>query len=202
MTLLFLFSTPPAFAQSVLPSNLNVTFGVSGSCGVYADQSPTFRQQLLRVGAEDGLTIHIDVVPRIIGARATTRMVRQNDGLTAHVKVARFDNLVELIAHEVEHVIEQIEGVNLDRRGRAGFVHLLRRPQWHDLRNRTRGPCGSQRRPGNARISAAQQLTLGLSMSLDLETDRRLFCSAYLAGPAGHSQGPYLRDSISPSSWM
>jgi len=42
-----------------------------------------------------------------------TRIVRQNDGLTARIEVARFDDLVELIAHEIEHVIEQIDAIDL-----------------------------------------------------------------------------------------
>ena len=59
------------------------------------------------------MTVHVEIVQHIIGARAMTRMVRQIDGLTAWVEVARLDNVVELIAHELEHVIEQIDRVDL-----------------------------------------------------------------------------------------
>jgi len=59
------------------------------------------------------VTAHLEIVQYIIGARAMTRMVRQIDGLTARVEVARYDNVVELIAHELEHVIEQIDRVDL-----------------------------------------------------------------------------------------
>ena len=109
----------PASAQLTLPSNLHVTPIYLDLVESMAAQSQTFRQQLVRIGDEPGVFITLDVVPHIIGARAATRIVRQVDGLTAQIEVsrfnemARFNDLVELIAHEIEHVIEQIDGVDL-----------------------------------------------------------------------------------------
>lgn len=103
----------PAFAQLALPSNLHVAPVYRELVESMADQSPTFQAQLLRIATAAGVTVHVEFVQHIIGARAVTRMVRQSDGLTARIEVDRFDNVVELIAHEIEHVIEQIDGVDL-----------------------------------------------------------------------------------------
>jgi hypothetical protein len=113
IVLCILSFTSPAFAQLALPSNFDVPTMYRELVESMADRSPTFRGQLQRIAAAPGLTIDLEVVPHIVGARAATRMVRQIDGLDARIQVARFDNVVELIAHEIEHVIEQIEGVDL-----------------------------------------------------------------------------------------
>ncbi len=111
---LFILSlASPAFAQLGLPSNFDIAPIYRGLVESMAERSPTFRQQLLRIANEPHLTIDLDVVPHIVGARAMTRMVRQADGLDAHIEVERFDDIVELIAHEIEHVIEQIDKVDL-----------------------------------------------------------------------------------------
>ena len=109
----------PAFAQLALPSNLHVAPMYREMVESMADRSPTFQGQLLRIGTARGVTVHVEIIQHIIGARAMTRMVRQIDGLTARVEVARLDNVVELIAHELEHVIEQIDRVDLA--GSAGL---------------------------------------------------------------------------------
>lgn len=103
----------PAFAQGTLPSNLHVAPMYRELVESMADHSPTFHGQLVRIATAPRVTVHVEIVQHIIGARAMTRMVRQIDGLTARIEVARFDNVVELIAHELEHVIEQIEEVDL-----------------------------------------------------------------------------------------
>ena len=108
-----LLLSSPAFAQLAVPSNLHVPPVYRELVESIAMRSATFRRQLSRVAEQPGLTIDLEVVPRIIGARAMTRIVRQMNGLTAHIEVARFDDLVELIAHEIEHVIEQIDAVDL-----------------------------------------------------------------------------------------
>jgi hypothetical protein len=103
----------PAFAQFALPSNLQVAPMYRELVESMAERSPTFRGQLLRIATAPRLTIDLDVVPHIVGARAVTRMVRHADGLAARAQVSQFDDVVELIAHELEHVIEQIDGVDL-----------------------------------------------------------------------------------------
>ena len=46
-------------------------------------------------------------------ARARTAFVSSDRGLHADVQIAPLDDQVELIAHEIEHVIEQLDGVDL-----------------------------------------------------------------------------------------
>jgi rhodanese-related sulfurtransferase len=102
-------------AQFPLPSNLNVTPIYREFVESMASRSPTFRRQLLRIAAEPRLTVDLEMVPatRSARARAKTSIVRHTTGIAARVEMMRLDDIVELIAHEIEHVIEQIDGVDL-----------------------------------------------------------------------------------------
>ncbi len=110
----------PAFAQLALPSNLHVAPTYIEFVEAIADHSPTFKGQLRRIATARGVSVHVEIVAHVMGARARTRMVKDTDGLTAWIEVARFDNVVELIAHELEHVMEQIDGIDLA--GGAGMA--------------------------------------------------------------------------------
>ena len=57
IVLCILLSYSQAFAQSALPSNLQVAPVYRNLVASIADRSPTFRQQLLRIANEQGLTI-------------------------------------------------------------------------------------------------------------------------------------------------
>ena len=103
----------PAHAQLALPSNLHVAPMYREFVEAIADHSPTFEEQLMRIDAATGVDVHVAIVPRVLGARARTRMVRDGERLTAWIEVGRLDNVVELLAHEIEHVIEQMERVDL-----------------------------------------------------------------------------------------
>ena len=93
-------------------------------------RSPTFRRQIGRLAAEPGLVVTINPWPAqgASGARARTSFGRKGFVLVrADVEIRRpdEDTLVELIAHELEHVVEQLDDVDLtrsvDRQGvRAG----------------------------------------------------------------------------------
>lgn len=86
--------------------------------------SPTFRRQCVRIAAEPGLTVHLGVSPppRRFNRRATTHMTRNANGhLTAVVDIAPLEDTEELIAHEFEHIIEQLDGVDLA--ARAALPH-------------------------------------------------------------------------------
>jgi hypothetical protein len=85
--------------------------------------SPTFARQCLRIANAPGLTIKLEFhsVPaaRFGGtARARTRIIRDNDRLIATVDIAQTVDVVELLAHEIEHVIEQLDGVDLASKAR------------------------------------------------------------------------------------
>jgi hypothetical protein len=81
-------------------------------------RSPTFRRQLLRLADAPGLVVTIAIVRfrRSDEVAATTRFAREQRLLRrADVEIsdAKVQRLVELIAHELEHVLEQLDGVNL-----------------------------------------------------------------------------------------
>lgn len=124
IVLCIVLSTSSAFAQSSLPSNLQMAPMYRELVESMADRSATFRRQLTRIASEPGLTIDLEFVPRIIGARAETRMVRQVDRLDARIQVARLEDRIELIAHEIEHVIEQMDGVDLAAASAAGDIGI------------------------------------------------------------------------------
>ena len=48
--------------------------------------------------------------------RAMTRFTRSDGGISAVVDIGFHQNLEELIAHELEHVIEQLDGIDLAAR--------------------------------------------------------------------------------------
>jgi hypothetical protein len=75
-------------------------------------RSPTFRHQCRRLVNPRLGSISI-THETLRGARALTEMKMVSGRLTALVRLGTGDNDVELIAHEIEHVIEQLDGVDL-----------------------------------------------------------------------------------------
>jgi hypothetical protein len=76
--------------------------------------SPTFRRQCARL-VEVRAEIEVTLVTRedLRGARAITKM-RVGEQLNVHVLLAQIDPLrVAHLAHEIEHVLERIDGVDL-----------------------------------------------------------------------------------------
>jgi hypothetical protein len=83
--------------------------------------SPTFRRQCLRLAADPSLTVVLNMNPheQRSDVRAKTRMTRDAKGrLSAVVQIAPLQDIQELIAHEFEHIIEQLDGVDLSARAR------------------------------------------------------------------------------------
>lgn len=81
--------------------------------------SPTFRRQCIRIAAEPKLTVHLVIGPvqQRSDIRAITRMTRKPNGaLAAYIDIGRMHDTVELIAHEFEHIIEQLDGIDLAER--------------------------------------------------------------------------------------
>lgn len=80
-------------------------------------RSPTFRRQCERIGQTPGLVISMKTVPRpgtIKPYRALTEVGKATDGATiATVRIFNLSDLVELIGHEFEHILEQLEGLDL-----------------------------------------------------------------------------------------
>ena len=78
-------------------------------------RSATFRRQCARLAAAPHVSIVIRAeAPNGTQAPALTRIRREADGrLTAVMQVAPSSRSPELLAHEFEHIIEQLDGVDL-----------------------------------------------------------------------------------------
>ena len=105
--------------QLALPSNLVVPAMHRAMVETMLRDSPTFRRQCVRIAAEQDLRVHLSFSPppRRSTHRAKTRLTRDARGhLTAVIEIGPFEDTQELIAHEFEHVIEQLDGVDLAAR--------------------------------------------------------------------------------------
>lgn len=113
-----------AVCESSLPFNIDA--GILEPIAIaLLQQSPTFRQQCQRIAAAVVVRVQVRVVPHLYsGARAETILRRYDTGaLRAEVSMEFGGDYVELLAHEFEHVLEQIEHVNLRQLGpRQGWM--------------------------------------------------------------------------------
>ena len=107
---------PHAAADVVeVPPNLDVPSTYQTTVERMLARSPVFRRQCLRLAAAP----HLEVVVRILhplasGPRARTTITRADPGrVIAAVEINPVGDFIELLAHELEHVIEQLDGVNL-----------------------------------------------------------------------------------------
>ena len=89
--------------------------------------SPTFRAQCARLAAEPTLRVSLWIDPfhPLASERAHAEISRVRGRLT-HADIVLFDarDAIELIAHELEHIIEQIDGVRL-REAVCGSHHVV-----------------------------------------------------------------------------
>ena len=108
-------------ANADRPCNLVVPGAIRPVLRMMWERSPTFRLQCARIGAEPRLVVELYTATSLTqsGGRAGTRITRDPAGrldarvyLASHIAPAR---LVQLIAHELEHIVEQLDGVELDR---------------------------------------------------------------------------------------
>ena len=109
-----------------VPGNISVNAEYRLLLETMLARSSTFRRQCLRIANEQSLAVHVRHLPVRLpgGVRAITEISRQSGGaIVARVTLHPFDNDIEMIAHEFEHIIEQLDDVNLAakaRRARSG----------------------------------------------------------------------------------
>ena len=103
----------PACATAI-PGNVDAGFLASDMLALLR-RSDTFRSQCARIAAEPRVRVRIAIVNSVDGgARAQTTLRRFGSAsLQAEVEVQFGENYRELLAHEFEHVIEQMDGVRL-----------------------------------------------------------------------------------------
>jgi hypothetical protein len=100
-----------------LPANLRVEPSLRPTVETMLATSATFRAQLARLAAKPTVIVALlDDDGAGLGKRrrALTTFVRQGPRLcSAQVRIGRGYDTTALIAHELEHVLEQLDGVNL-----------------------------------------------------------------------------------------
>jgi hypothetical protein len=106
---------PDSTLSDELPSNISISKSFRPVAEMMLKRSATFRRQLLRIAHAPHLTITIAGFHPLPSehARARTRFVRRDGSILAEIEIAPLNDPVELIAHEIEHVIEQLDGVDL-----------------------------------------------------------------------------------------
>ena len=103
-----------------LPKNLIVASLYRDTVELMRRQSATFRRQCLRIASDSRLTVVLEPgpPPSHLKALAWTRVERVDGRLEAFVRLGKDYPAPGLIAHELEHVIEQLDGVDLQRKAR------------------------------------------------------------------------------------
>ena len=98
-----------------IPSNLTVPSTFQATVAQMLERSPMFRRQCLRLAAAPHLTIVVRMRhPFAPGPRARTQISRADrNTLVATVEINPLFDFTELLAHELEHVIEQLDGIDL-----------------------------------------------------------------------------------------
>jgi hypothetical protein len=101
---------------SGLPPNISVSLALRDVVAVMLRESETFRSQSRLLGTMPHVRVRISLeMPpgRVPASLAQGDMRRDRFGaITAFVHLRSRDNAIELIAHELEHVIEFAEGTN------------------------------------------------------------------------------------------
>lgn len=107
---------PSTSAHLDVPSHITLSPAFTEIVGTMLERSPTFLAQweTLVTARRVRITVRLDLKSRPYRARSI--LSRHEYGLiTAVVELPPFGDHVELIAHEFEHIVEQLEGVELRR---------------------------------------------------------------------------------------
>jgi hypothetical protein len=148
---------PADVCVSSIPANIQAGVLAQDLTGLI-QASPTFRAQCERIAETRYLRVDLELVQPLSGARGDTTITRYQAGaLYASVRISFGQDYRELIAHEFEHVIEQLDGVNLQaeaERGRAWLVdaRVFETRRASDTGQRVRQEC--ERSGGHAVIAA------------------------------------------------
>lgn len=103
---------------ALFPANVRVSSDLRADLAKLWRRSSTFRWQCERIAAAPGLTVKLESTLRaahtLRGYRALTTYKRRPDGAAhALIRLVADSRLPELVGHEFEHVLEQLEGWSL-----------------------------------------------------------------------------------------
>ena len=128
--LLALLPAPSADAQTNIaavptaevPPHVHVAPQLRDTVAQLRQRSPTFRAQMEAIGRAERLGIAIVLQAWSgVGPPAWTEIRRFESGLIlAVIRIHSIADKEELLAHEIEHVLEQVEGVRLQELSRTG----------------------------------------------------------------------------------
>jgi hypothetical protein len=99
-----------------IPANLHMSRDLQPRFNVMLAASPTFRSQCQRLADQTDLYVRLIVDPRLIDGQIRARSVisrLRSGAVVAFVSIGASPDPAEWLAHEIEHVIEQLEGVKL-----------------------------------------------------------------------------------------
>jgi hypothetical protein len=108
------FAGPHDAARGSLPANIRVPSSLRGLIQRMYERSPTFRSQCDRIAAASALQMEVMIdlaIPRFCSAFTNVR--RTPGVLVAEIHVKPSILLVEMLAHEFEHVLEQLDGLDM-----------------------------------------------------------------------------------------
>jgi|SRR5579862_5881893 len=114
-----------------LPASIGASPPIRAQILMMIERSATFRQQCQRLDIPR-LSIQIKTDSEIYerAYKARTTIARSSTGTVAWVRLAAFGDPTEWLAHEFEHIIEQIDGVDLPH-----LAELNRRDAWYTGEN-------------------------------------------------------------------
>jgi hypothetical protein len=123
LLLCVLGSSSPVSAQtcvSRLPRNINPGM-LNEELVALLESSPTFQAQCTRLAAAPWVRIQVHIAPTVVNARARTTIVHDDAGaLNAVVQIGFGEDYRELLAHEFEHVLEQLDRIDLRKEVERG----------------------------------------------------------------------------------
>jgi hypothetical protein len=109
----------------VIPANVHAGLLAQDVAGLI-QSSPTFRAQCERIAAARYLRVDLELVQTLVIARGETVITRYQAGaIRANVRIGFGHDYRELIAHEFEHIIEQLDGVDLRAEAEHGRAWLV-----------------------------------------------------------------------------
>jgi hypothetical protein len=102
-------------ASAIVPANIQLSGNYQSIVQAMLRRSATFRRQCSRIGRHAWLNVTVspDLSTAPGGGAVTTIRRDPRGGLDAVVRLTGQGDLVELIAHEFEHILEQLDEVDL-----------------------------------------------------------------------------------------
>jgi hypothetical protein len=98
-----------------MPRNLEVPSAFRSTIQKMLEGSPMFRRQSLRLAAAPHLAVVVRMLHPLTGGPRARTQIRRTDRnrMAALVEINPLGDFMELLAHELEHVIEQLDGIDL-----------------------------------------------------------------------------------------